>query len=604
LKNTIALVSAITLLSACAGLGQPGRDQADGARSAPVSAPAPRVETADAPAPATPAVAEEKPNSAGNLPPVALTGNLLVRILGAEIAAQRGDWQTAYKAILSVARETRDPRLASRAVEISLSAKKPEQAQAAVELWREIAPESEEAAQYYLSFAILTNDLGGAKPVLAQRLAAANQLERGQMILQTQRLLSRAQDKSAAFNVLESVLAPYQSMPEARLALAQSAFASGDTARAQREAQLALEQQPDSELAALTLVQVTPDKNEAIKALEKFVASNSQARQVRLAYARLLTENRQYDKARAEFASMLKADPKDLTSMFALGLINTQQGDTQAAERYLISYIETLAASQDKTRDPTQALLLLAQLAEDRNDLATASAWLDRVEPGEAYLGAQIKRAELIAKRGDLAGARAALAEIDASGQREQTQLVMAEARILRDAGQIKAAYELTKEATERFPEDNDLLYEYALIAEKLRRFDMMEKSLRKIIETAPKNQHAYNALGYSFAERNTRLPEALKLITKALELAPEDPFIMDSMGWVHFRMGNLDKAEEYLRRAYALRPDAEIGVHLGEVLWVKGEKDIAQKFWRDAREKDPGNDTLNTTLNRLHVSM
>lgn len=600
LKTILALASTIVLLSACAGTAQRSPASSGAAADKPATPAAPATAKVAEPTPAP----EERAEPEVKLPSVPLTGSLLMRILGAEIASQRGDWQTAYKAILAAAEETRDPRLASRAVEISLAAKKPELARVAVQLWRDLAPESEEAAQYYLSFAILTNDLENARPVLAERLQASPQASRGAMIQQTQRLLSRATDKAAAFALLESVLAPYASAPETPIALAQAAFANGDTARAQTEARRALEQQPDSAQAALTLVQVTPDKKEAIRGLETFLAAHPKARQARVTYARLLTENREYDKARAEFQSMLKDDPKDLTSLFALGIIDAQQGDTQSAERYLTSYIDTLSARPEKDRDPTQALLLLAQLAEERKDLAAATAWLDRIEPGEAYIGAQIKRAELIAKSGDVSGARASLSRINATGQQDQTQIAMAEARILRDAGQTQDAYDRLRAAAERFPDDNDIRYEYALVAEKLRKFDTMETALRKIIKTAPNNQHAYNALGYSFAERGIRLQEALELITRALELAPEDPFIMDSMGWVHFRLGNLQKAEEYLRRAYAIRPDAEIGVHLGEVLWMKGEKEMAQQFWRDAKAKDPGNDTLKTTLTRLHVSL
>jgi Flp pilus assembly protein TadD len=152
-----------------------------------------------------------------------------------------------------------------------------------------------------------------------------------------------------------------------------------------------------------------------------------------------------------------------------------------------------------------------------------------------------------------------------------------------------------------KFPTNPDLLYDFALLAEKTGRLDVMEKSLREVMVQAPDNHHAYNALGYSLAERNVRLPEALELIGKALKIAPDDPFIMDSMGWVQYRLGNLDEAEKQLRAAHALRSDPEIAVHLGEVLWHKGKKADALKLWREARAKDPKNDTLKNTLARLH---
>jgi Flp pilus assembly protein TadD len=175
---------------------------------------------------------------------------------------------------------------------------------------------------------------------------------------------------------------------------------------------------------------------------------------------------------------------------------------------------------------------------------------------------------------------------------------------MLRDAGRVEDAYALLQAGVERFPANPDLLYDFALIAEKTGRLDVMEKSLREVMQQAPDNHHAYNALGYSLAERNVRLTEALELIDKALKMAPGDPFIMDSMGWVQYRLGNLNAAELQLRQAYALRSDPEIAVHLGEVLWHKGQKADAQKLWREARAKDPKNDTLRNTLARLHLSL
>ena len=155
-----------------------------------------------------------------------------------------------------------------------------------------------------------------------------------------------------------------------------------------------------------------------------------------------------------------------------------------------------------------------------------------------------------------------------------------------------------------RFPDDTDLLYDYAMAAEKIGDLKNMERTLRRIITLAPDKQHAYNALGYSLAERNIRLREAHSLIEKALKIAPEDPFIIDSMGWVQFRQGKLKEAEELLRRAYGIRADPEIAMHLGEVLWTRGQKSEALQLWRDAQTKDPLNEALKSTLTRLKVAL
>ncbi|QDZ29051.1 tetratricopeptide repeat protein [Noviherbaspirillum sp. UKPF54] len=548
--------------------------------------------------------AESEPRVDDPLPSAELTEDVMYKVLSAEIAYQRGDWQTGYVTMLGLAQQTRDPRLARRAAEIALAAKEADEALAAVRLWRTLAPHSEEAAQYYLSFVILSDDLAEAKPLLTERLKEARPQTRGLLAFQVQRLLARAKDKAAAFALLEDLLKPYLDMPEARLALAQGAFAKGDSERARQEAQTALKLKPDSELAALSLAQVTTDKNEAAKSLSDFLARHPKARDVRMAYARMLVEQKQYGKARHEFEMMLKEQPQDLTALYALGVLSVQVNDFGAAEKYLTTYLNVLSANPEEERDPNQALLLLAQIAEERKDTDAVLKWLAQIEPGEAFLSAQIKRAQIIAKRGDMAQARQLLHELKANGEREQTQVISAEAQILRDANQLAPAMEVLKAGLKQYPDNTDLLYDYAMVAEKGNQLDIMETALRRIMELAPNNQHAYNALGYSLAERNIRLNEAYELIDKALKLAPEDPYIMDSMGWVQFRMGNLKEAESLLRRAYELRPDAEIAVHLGEVLWIKGQKADAQKFWRDAQTKDPQNDMLKSTLARLNVNL
>jgi len=270
----------------------------------------------------------------------------------------------------------------------------------------------------------------------------------------------------------------------------------------------------------------------------------------------------------------------------------------------LTAYVNALTKTPDEDRDPTQAFIVLAQIAEERKNINAAITWLSQVEPGDAYLGAQIKRAQLLAKRGDMVDARALLTSIKPEGERDRARIIITEAQLLRDANLIADAQSVLQAGLQEFPNNTDVLYDYAMVSEKANNIALMESTLRKIIYLAPDNPHAYNALGYSFAERNIRLEEALTLVEKALALAPDDAFIMDSLGWVHFRLGNLKEAEETLRKAYQLRPDPEIGVHLGEVLWVKGKKEDAQQLWRDANIKDPQNDTLKSTLTRLRVSL
>ncbi|WP_370659758.1 tetratricopeptide repeat protein [Massilia polaris] len=551
-------------------------------------------------------VSDDEAADEENLPKVALSSDLLYQLLKAEFDFREGNWKEPYAALIEASKQTRDPRLARRAAEMALSVNEHPSAMAAVGTWRELSPDSDEAARAYLGLAVLTDKLAEAEGILRQRLADAPITERGATMFQARQFIGRAKDKAAAAAMFERLLAPYRHMVEARILLAQSAFGRGDKVQAEAEARAALALKPDSEIAVLTLAQVAVDQGSVEAMLAKFIAANPKAREVRAAHARILVDQKQYEKARDSFEVLLKDQPEDLGTLYALGILSMQLDDPESAEEYLSHFTEVLAKSPDDERDPSRVLLMLSQLAEQRGDLPAALKWIGKIDSEDPalYFGAQVKRAQLMAKQGELAGARKVLAGLSPSEATQQAQVVLTEGQILRDAGQGQAAYLVLEDGARKFPKNPDLLYDFALQAEKLGRVDVMEKALREVMVLAPDNHHAYNALGYSLAERNVRLAEALALIDKALKMAPEDPFIMDSLGWVHYRMGKLDAAEALLRKAYALRKDAEIAVHLGEVLWRKGAQEEARKLLREARAKDPKSDTLRNTLARLQLKL
>jgi tetratricopeptide (TPR) repeat protein len=603
LKNAFVIVTLSGLLAACAVAPAPAPGPAPAHEPAASAAPA-GAEEAQASAEAS----EEQAEAAANekLPKVKLSSALLYKLMKAELDFRNGQWQAAYIAFMGVAQQTRDPRLARRAAEVALAAKQPGESVAAIRLWRELAPDSEEAAQYFMGFAVMGEKLDEAEQIFTLRLREAAPTARGLAMFQIQQMLTRARDKEAASALLERLLAPYPDMVETHVVLAQAAFARGDAARAQAEAKAALAIKSDSEIAVLTLAQVTPDQEQVAAVLAGFIRAHPATREVRTAYARVLVEQKQYEAARAQFLALLKDQPDNSATLYALGVMSMQLNEPAAAERYLARFIEVLDANPDDERDPGRVLLMLSGLAEERGDIAAAGRWLDKVSEGESrnHFAAQLRRAHLLGKQGDLDGANRLLDAAPAAAPSEQAQVVLAKAQVLRDAGKVEDAYRVLEQGAQRFPANPDLLYDFALMAEKAGRMEVMEQALRQVMAQAPDNHHAYNALGYSLAERNVRLDEALVLIEKALQMAPGDPFIMDSMGWVHYRLGNLDKAEDFLRRAYALRNDAEIAVHLGEVLWHKGRQADARKLWQEARAKDPKNDTLKSTLARLHLSL
>jgi tetratricopeptide (TPR) repeat protein len=602
LKNVITIVTLATVLSACATFS-PATPPAAGTNSAATEATSAQNIPNHGNADASPA---DGANAEAGLPTVNLGSELVYKLLSTEVAQQRGEWQAAYVTLLGIAQQTRDPRLARRAMEIALSAKHVGEALTAIRLWRELAPQSDEANQYYLGFAVLGENLNEAKAIFVQRLNAAPASGRSLIMFQMQQALSRAKDKAAAFALMEEVLMPYQATLEAHLVLAQSAFVKGDLARANREARAAQAIKPDSDLAALTQAQVAPDVKTAEKILADFLYVYPKSREVRIAYGRMLIDHKQYHLARSEFEILLTSQPKDLTTLYTLGVITMQDKDIKAAEKYFISFLDALESNPNEERDPSQVLNILAEIAEERGDTDAAIKWLDKIEStasrNSLYLNAQLKRVQLVAKHGDFTTAHKMLKEVHADTPEDQSQIILTDAQILREANQPKQAFAVLEAGVKRFPANADILYDYAMAAEKIDRLNLMETSLRQVMVLAPNNHHAYNALGYSLAERNIRLSEALMLIEKALKMAPDDPFILDSMGWVQYRMGRLPEAQQMLRRAYELRPDAEIAVHLGEVLWRQGQKDDAQKFWREAKMKDPRNDVLKSTLTRLKV--
>ena len=549
--------------------------------------------------------APDTPNNADGLPLISLSEDLMLKYLSAELAFQRGQAAGAHLAMMSLARSTGDPRLARRATEMAIAASSSTDALKGAKLWRELAPRSDEAFQVLLGLQLNNNRLDEAKQALAQQLAASTPDQLPAVIATMQRNLSRMSDKSKATALLRELLEPYRDSVDAHLAIAQFSMVSGDRAGALRAAREALVRFPKSDITALVLAQIE-DKAESARVLTEFLQKNPKSREVRLAYARMLYEQSKLAEAKKEFKILVEQKKDDQTALFALGLLSVQANELADAEKYLSAYIDTLGGQPDRERDATQALMLLAQMAEDRNDVAGALRWLEMADTltHQGSVTAILKRAQLQSKSGKVDAGRQLLAEADADSDDDRVRLIIVDAQILRDAGRLAEAIKVVEDALESLPGNIDLLYEYAMLVEKNREFETMEKALRKIIQIAPDNPQAYNALGYSFAERNIRLPEAYDLIKVALALAPDDAFIIDSMGWVEFRMGRLEKAEELLRRAYALRPDPEIAVHLGEVLWLLGREDEAKKLWRYANGKDPKNESLKGTLERFQVKL
>lgn len=539
---------------------------------------------------------EEDKEPDPRLPNQELKADVLYRFLVAEIAGQRGYRKLATQAYLELARKTRDPRIAKRATEVAIYAHDVEQASSAAQVWLETEPESSRPREALVSLLLNAQRLSEVRPHL-QALIADRKGSPSRDFLQLPRLLDRQADKSAVYQLVRELAEPYADVPEAHYAVAYAAQQAARPLEALAAVERALALKPDWETAAVLRSSfIRKEQPEAaLQYLADFVAKYPQAAEARLAYARVLVALKRYAEARGQFQIIEKAAPESAEVQLALALISFQVKDFASTEAYLTK-TELL-----DYKDKDLIKLYRGQLAEEDKRVNDAIA-LYRQVGGDHQVSAQTRIATLLAKGGNLAEARRELQNLPGVKD-DKAMLIQAEASILRDVKAYAEAFDLLSKALLAQPTNTDLLYDRAMVAEKLDRIDVLEKDLRRVIELKPNHAQALNALGYTLADRTTRYQEALELIERALKLEPNDPFIMDSVGWVQFRLGNYKAALSYLQKAYELRQDAEIGAHLGEALWADGQRPAASKIWSEGLAEHPDNEVLRETVRRLNPS-
>ncbi len=580
LTRTVTLIASLAL-AACA---QPPVKPEPAAAPVPAAAkPLPKVVT-QAPSLRVPP-----------LPNVELSEDILFKLTLAEIAAQRGQLHVAVPAFLEVARETKDPRVARRAAEIAWNARFLPAALEAATIWLQADPRSTRARQTVIALLVNQARLDDALPHLEKWLSGDPE-NIGQKFLQLSTLVAGHQDKPALLQLMRTLAAPYPQVPEASLAVAQAAWNADDQQAAIDAARQALKLRPGWELAALFQAQALQRNSldEAVSFLDGFVKAYPGARDARLNYARMLVSARRYPEARKQFEVLLGEAPNNAEIAMAVATLSMQARDYAAAE------VQLRRALEIGPKDPDAVRLYLGQVNEELKRPDEALKWYASITHGAQFIPAQARYAGVLAKQGKLPEARKYLQGVNAGDAQQRTQLILAEAGLLREAGAYQEAFAFLGQAVARTPDAPDLLYDHAMAAEKVDRIDVLEANLRRVIELQPKHAHAYNALGYTLADRNQRLPEAYALIETAHKLAPADPFILDSLGWVLHRMGQNQQAVGHLQRAYELRPDGEIAAHLGEVLWVLGRQAEAQKLWAESLRSHPGNAALQSTVKRL----
>jgi tetratricopeptide (TPR) repeat protein len=530
-----------------------------------------------------------------NLPSQALTRDLLYKFLLAEIAGQRGNVRLAAKAYLELAQQTRDPRIARRAAEIASFGRMNDLALEATSLWLEVEPDSAQARQSLMGVLAASDRLADAKPHL-QKLIAADKARAGTSFMQITGLLAQHPDKAGVYGLMQELAAPYPQLPEAQFAVAQAAASAGKMDAAERSLEQALKLRPDFEPAVVLRAQLMQREStaKAIDYLSAFLARYPGARDARFMYARLLVADKRIEAARQEFQRIEQGAPNNAEIAVTIGLLSLQLNDLVTAEA------EFKRGLQLNYRDPDALRFYLGQVAEEQKRFDEALAWYGQVEAGDQLVPAAARYAYILARQNKVDEARAHLQRVEVQTVQQRVQLTQAEAQVLREAREYQSAFDLLSGALERQPDHPDLLYDYAMAAERLDRLEVVETSLKRLIELKPDHAQAYNALGYTFADRNIRLAEARQYIEKALDLAPEDPFILDSMGWVHYRLGSPAKGLDYLQRAFAQRQDPEIAAHLGEILWVQGQREEAERIWRESLREHPGSEELQAVLKKF----
>lgn len=551
---------------------------------------------------------------AGELPHVALSADILYKFLAAEIAVQRGAILPAANTTLELARETADPRLAQRAVELYAAIGDVQGALAAAEVWVLNAPADESAQSTRLALSAAAGKTAGLAQALAKQVQAS--ADKTEALSSVIGVLRRMQDRQQALQLLKETIeiAQVKGTLAAYMALADMAQAAGDYEQALAQAQNALRLKPDSEDAAMRVLDygMPVDSAAALSQARQFSRAYPKARQLRLMLAGQLAQTGDVQGALDELKLMSAQYPEDFDLLFVRAQLSFQDNRLAASRELLLQYVDVQSQRQDAiasgASDAAAALAdayqLLARIAEAQGDPDQAIAWLGRIEEPSARYSARLRQASIRAEQGRIDEAVAMIDAAHPLDQDEQLIGVLTMAQILRDAQRYDEAIERLTLADQEIVDSIEVKYELGMLLERQKRYGDMEKYLREVIELDPGYAHAYNALGYSMADRNIRLEEAYDLINRAHQILPEDPYILDSLGWIKFRQGDNEQAKKYLSQAFDIKPEAEIAAHLGEVLWVMGEQVQAKDIWRQGMELDGANPTLRQTLERFGVNL
>ncbi|MDO5289257.1 MAG: tetratricopeptide repeat protein [Pseudomonadota bacterium] len=536
----------------------------------------------------------------------------MYELLLGEMLLQEGNALTAIRLMLDAARRTGEQPLYKRAAEMAIQSRSGPAALEVTRAWRQAFPASAQASQYELQVLIVLGRVAETPVPIQRFLATLPESDKVPFITALPALFQRVPNKAEAAHAVErglsAALQDKSLAPAAWTSVGRLRLQAGDKPGALAAATLGHTAAPESEWPILLALQLyAADMPEVEAAIQRYLRGANAKPEVRISYARALAEKTRSAQAHEQLNELIRQQPDYADAWLVQGALYADERNEARAEASLRKYLELVAREpsapgMDRGPGMDQARLMLARMAERRGDFAEAGQLLAAIESPEQALAVASRRAAMMAREGQLAQARQLIRDVPEQQPDDARMKLLAEAQLLRDHQQPQGAYDLLNEALKKDPDDEGLLYDAAMAAERLDRIDDMERLLRRLIEINPESASAYNALGYTLADRGERLHEAKRLIEKAVQLSPNDNFIQDSLGWVEFRLGNHREALRLLQAAYRKRPDAEIAAHMGEVLWVLGEREAARSAWRDGLRLDPDNETLRKTLERLKV--
>lgn len=550
-----------------------------------------------------------------------MDGQLFYQVLVSEMRG-KDDPGYAYQIYLQLGKQHKSAQLFQRSVEIALAARAGEQALTAVKAWRQTLPNDKQAAEFNAQILMALNRPQAMVEPLRSLVQLTPAAQQPQALALLTRSLMRLPDRTATARLVDEVTQPWrepnQNIAEAWLTSGEAWTLAGNAPEAFARLKQALALNPKLNTAGLLATDLMVSVPEA-EAVVTTQLSAEPTDALRLAYARRLLSMQRTADATKQLDMVVKNQPDNALAWLSLGVARSDLNQLDDAEKATLRYIELAVASQtrqaaqpnedanlDKGQalDPSVGYLKMAQLSERRRQLDKAEQWLQKADPNGEKMNVQVIRAKLVAAQGKMPQARALIQAIQESEPRDALFKVNAEAQLLRAHEQHAQAYEVLQRARARFPKDTELMYDLSMVAEQLKRHDEAESLLRQLMSEQPDQANAYNALGYSLADRGVRLDEAQTLLSKAMQLRPDDPYITDSMGWLLYRQGKLEEALVLLQKAYATKPDLEIGLHLGEVLWALNRQEEARKIWTELRERDADSPLLKDLLTRLKVDL